>query len=123
MKTNVKSLTLIAAGLLAVFASVNASAQGAPGNTDFDKSHPRRAEVNHRLHHENRKISHDVRTGKLTPAQAHKLRHEERRIHREAHAMAVRNGGHLTPAEQARINHQERAVNHQRVQDIRSNGL
>ncbi len=87
----------------------------------FDKDHPRRAEVNKRLHHESKDINKDVKEGKLTQAQAHTLHKDDHQIRQEEHDMASQNGGHITKQEQHTLNQQENAVNKQRRQDIQAN--
>ena len=66
--------------------ALSSLAQAATG--EFDKTHPRRAEVNHRL------------------ARQDQIRQEER-------DMASQNGGHITKSEQRTLNQQENAVSQQ----------
>ena len=87
----------------------------------FDKTHPRRAEVNHRLHNENASTAREVRTGKLTQAQGQQLHQEDHQIRQEERDMASQNGGHITKQEQTTLNQQENGVNQQRRQDFQSN--
>ncbi len=87
----------------------------------FDKNHPRRAQVNKRLNHQNAKTAREVNSGKVTRAQGQQLHQEDHQIRQEERSMASQNGGHITKQEQATLNQQENAVNQQRRQDIKSN--
>lgn len=97
--------------LLGAVGAVASPAFAAEGQ--WAKDHPRRAEVNHRLDNQSRRIHRDVRKGELTHAQAAQLHHQDRQIRHEERAMARQNGGHLTRAEQHVLNRQENAVSHE----------
>jgi hypothetical protein len=84
----------------------------APAST-WDAAHPRRAEVNARLAHQNQRIQKEVASGQITPAQGARLHHEDHQIRQEERAMASQNGGHITRAEQRALNQQENKVSHQ----------
>ena len=99
-----KSLWIAALCLSAGFA---ASANAA---TDWQKEHPRRAEVNARLAHQNERIHQEVKEGEITKAQAANLHAQDHQIRQEERAMARQNGGHITKAEQRALNQQENAV-------------
>jgi len=103
-----RACALAVAGAFA--ASISAGALAA---TKWEKEHPRRAEVNGRLAHQDKRINKDVKEGKLTPAQAHQLHKEDRQIRHEERAMASQNGGHITKQEQRVLNRQENAVSKQ----------
>lgn len=107
-KASCKLVALAAVSMLVVGVSVSAFAE-----TNWEKHHPRRTEVNERLAHQNKRINRDVKEGKLTPAQAHKLHKEDRQIRHEERAMASQNGGHITKQEQRVLNQQENAVSRQ----------
>src|SRR5258708_6911108 len=62
----------------------------APGESKWDKNHPRREQVNGRL-------DRSVEKGTMTKGQAAADHREERR-------MAQRDGGHITKADQKRLN-------------------
>lgn len=100
----IASLLVLVAG--ASFAQV-------PAETKFDKTHPRRAEVNHRLANQDRRIHHEVKEGEMTKAQAAKLHREDRSIRKEERIMASQNGGHITRQEQRTLNQQENKVSAQ----------
>src|SRR5262245_47742992 len=107
-KGRCKAVALAALSALAVGVSASALAE-----TNWEKHHPRRAEVNDRLANQNKRINQDVKEGKITPAQAHKLHKEDRAIRREERAMASQHGGHITKQEQRVLNRQENAVSRQ----------
>ncbi|MFI5154209.1 MAG: hypothetical protein ACHQET_12795 [Chitinophagales bacterium] len=71
------------------------------------KEHPRRAEVNHRLAHQDQRINHKVADGQMSKAEAAKLYHEDHQIRHEERDMASQNHGHLTKQEQQTLNQQE----------------
>jgi hypothetical protein len=73
-------------------------------DADFAKDHPRRAEVNERIRNEERRITEGVRSGKLTKAEAHKLRGELRGIKAQERAEVRANGGYLTKSEKNQLN-------------------
>ncbi len=107
MKTTI--LTAVAAFAALVLAT-SASAQD---QSKFDKTHPRRAEVNSRLNNQNARIDNKVDDGKMSKAEAAKLHKEDHAIRKEEKRDAAANGGHLTKAEQKHINHQENHVSKQ----------
>lgn len=74
---------------------------------DFAKTHPRRAEVNHRLNNQDRRINHDVRNGDMSRREARNLHQRDHQIRHEERRMASRHGGHITRHEQSRLNRQE----------------
>lgn len=107
-----------AAVLTSLFAAVSTSAMA---ETQWQKDHPRRAEVNGRINNERAKTSKEAASGKLTGAQAHQLNKEDHQIRKEERSMAAQNGGHITKQEQRTLNSQENSVNAQRRADVRSN--
>lgn len=82
-------------------------------DTTWDKSHPRRAQVNHRLANENKRIAAEVKEGDLTKKQGAALHKDVHQIRKEERLMASQNGGHITKAEQKVLNQQENAVSKQ----------
>ena len=82
-------------------------------DTQWQKDHPRREQVNNRLEKQNDRIKKEVKEGDLTSAQAHKLVRKDQKIRQEEHDMASQNGGHITKAEQKVLNQQENAVSKQ----------
>jgi CRISPR/Cas system-associated endoribonuclease Cas2 len=82
-------------------------------DAEWQKNHPRREQVNHRLAKQHKRINEEVREGHLTKAQAAKLHKDDRQIRQEEHDMAAQNGGHITKLEQKALNQQENAVSRQ----------
>lgn len=99
---------------IAAVAAVAFSFAGvASAQTQWDATHPRRAEVNHRLANQDRRIHHDVREGDMTHAEATKLHRDDHKIRREERLMASQDGGHITKQEQRTLNQQENQVSKQ----------
>ena len=96
------ALRIAAAAALAVSFSGVASAQ-----THFDATHPRRAEVNHRLANQDRRIHREVRNDQISHARAAALHRDDRQIRHEERAMASQDHGHITKLEQRTLNQQE----------------
>jgi hypothetical protein len=112
-----KSLSFIAAALACVSTLGHAQSASAPAGAasraEWSKEHPRRAEVNARLAHQNKRIHDEVAEGEMSPARAAKLRSEDRAIRQQERAMAAEHGGHITKAEQVKLNKEENAVSRQ----------
>lgn len=104
--TSVLGVTLMTALVAGTAAEVLAESQ-------WQKNHPRREQVNDRLANQNRRINQEVKEGELTPQQAQKLRRDDRQIRQEERDMASQNGGHITKSEQRVLNQQENAVSRQ----------
>ena len=102
MKTKVFSLLLIAG--LAFSASTFAQSK------KFNATHPRRAEVNHRLNHQDNRIHKEVKEGEMSKTQAAALHQRDRNIRNTEKYDASKHNGHLTKAEQARLNKRENNV-------------
>jgi hypothetical protein len=109
MNRTTRSTILFTAALL--LGSMAASTFAAEGQ--FDKNHPRRAEVNKRLKHQHKRINKEVKEGEITKGKAAKLHNEDRQIRKEERIMASQNGGHITKQEQRTLNQQENAVSKQ----------
>lgn len=90
---------------LVAAASTTVSAEGT-----WQKNHPRRTEVNHRLANQNRRIHQDVKDGTLTKSQAQSLHKDDHQIRQEERDMASQNGSHITKTEQHALNQQENAL-------------
>ena len=101
-----KIIATLMVGLFAV--SMNAFAEESKG--DWKKDHPRRAEVNHRLQNQDRRIHNEVKEGEITKQDAAGLHQQDRQIRQEERDMASQNGGHITKQEQKTLNQQENAV-------------
>jgi len=103
---------------IAVSVGVAALVAGTAGvafaaETQWQKDHPRRTEVNGRLNNQNQRIKTERKEGEITKSQAAKLHKEDHQIRKEERAMASQNGGHITKQEQHTLNQQENAVSRQ----------
>jgi hypothetical protein len=100
---------LMMAGFAAIVLGTGASAS-AFADTHWQQSHPRRAEVNHRLANQNRRIDHERRDGQISRTQAHQLHRDDHQVRREERLMASQDGGHITRADQRALNQQENHI-------------
>lgn len=91
----------------AVLVSLASLAGTASADTTWQKNHPRREQVNHRLANQSKRINQDVKNGTLNKTQAAQLHHEDHQVRQEERAMASQNGGHITKTEQKALNGQE----------------
>ncbi|HEX4740880.1 MAG TPA: hypothetical protein VH353_06085 [Caulobacteraceae bacterium] len=104
---NTRTILAAVAGLaLTVAGAQAASAQ------DFAQTHPRRAEVNQRLNHQDKRIVAERADGAIGPMKAHRLHQADRRIRASERRYSMRHGGHISKGERARLNHRENAVSH-----------
>lgn len=106
-----KRMKAIAAASVALFAV--GVADGAMAQTQWDKDHPRRAEVNQRLKNQNARIKKEEKSGQISKAQARQLHKEDRTIRKQERADAAKNGGHITKGEQRQLNKEENSVSRQ----------
>jgi hypothetical protein len=83
---------------------------GSASAETWDQAHPRRAEVNHRLNMQNRRINRERREGEISQSEAHKLHVQDRRVRNEERFMASQNGGHITRQERRALNQQENGI-------------
>ncbi|OOG49898.1 hypothetical protein [Polaromonas sp. C04] len=101
MKTSVRTtLALLALTTAAGFLTSNAFA----ADTPWQKAHPRREEVNHRLHVQNQRITHEVKEGEITHQQAHQLRANDRGVRAQERSMARQDGSHITKVDDKALN-------------------
>ena len=98
----------VVAAVLALGLGANAMAE-----TQWQKNHPRRTQVNGRLANQNKRIANQEAAGKLSAGQAATLHKDDHQIRQEERAMASQNGGHITKQEQRTLNQQENAVSKQ----------
>jgi hypothetical protein len=82
----------------------------AGADTAWQKTHPRREQVNNRLANQNARIHQDVKAGTLTKSQAAALHHQDHQVRQEEREMASQNGGHITKSEQKVLNQQENSI-------------
>ena len=98
-----KTLTIAALALSLAGAAGAANAN----DTQWQKDHPRREQVNDRLANQNKRIDTKVADGQMTQGQAAKLHKYDRQLLQEERDMASQNGGHITKQEQKTLNQQE----------------
>lgn len=97
----------------ALLVSLAALTGTASAETAWQKNHPRRTQVNHRLANQDRRIHQDVKAGTLSRGQAAALHHEDHQVRQEEHDMASQNGGHISKPEQRVLNSQENRISGQ----------
>jgi hypothetical protein len=100
-------------GVPAALLSVVALAGSASAQTTWQKDHPQRTEVNHRLGNQDARIHQDVKDGTLSKSQAASLHQQDHQVRQEERDMASQNGGHLTKQEAGTLNSQENAISKQ----------
>jgi len=103
--------SVLTAGVVAL--TLGALAAPALADTQWQKDHPRREQVNNRLKNQNKRIRQERKEGEINKAQAAKLHSEDHAIRQEERTMASTNGGHITKAEQKSLNQQENQVSKQ----------
>src|ERR1700686_4159928 len=81
----------------------------ASADTTWQKNHPRREQVNHRLANQNKRIHQDVKNGTLTKGQAAALHKDDHEVRQEERAMASQNGGPITKSQQKVLKSPENA--------------
>src|SRR5215470_3812925 len=89
------------------------TAQAQQTETQWEKTHPRRDQVNDRLENQNKRIKKEVKEGEMSKQKAAQLHRDDRKIRKEERLMASQNGGHITKSEQRVLNQQENAVSRQ----------
>jgi hypothetical protein len=110
MFKSIRNVALITAASVAL---VGIASSALADETQWQKDHPRRTEVNGRLANQNRRIHNEVKDGQISKAQAHQLHGEDHAIRQEERTMASTNGSHITKTEQRALNQQENQVSKQ----------
>lgn len=101
-------------GSVAIAVLAAGVAGGAMANdTQWQKNHPRREQVNGRLANQNARIHQEVKEGEMSRGQAATLHREDHQIRAEERTMASHDGSHITRADQRALNQQENAVSRQ----------
>ena len=108
-----KSIRTAVTAALATVALTGLVSNALADDTQWQKDHPRREQVNNRLANQNQRIKQERKEGEITKGQAAKLHKEDRAIRKEERTMASTNGGHITKAEQRALNQQENQVSQQ----------
>jgi hypothetical protein len=103
----------VAYKIAAVAALALSFAGSASAQTHWDATHPRRAEVNHRLANQDHRIHQEVREGDISHAEAARLHLDDHQIRQEERDMASQNGSHITRREDYALNQQENHVSRQ----------
>jgi Flp pilus assembly protein TadB len=104
--------TMIATVALALAGTaIPGSANAAAG---WQHRHPARAEINHRIRHQEHRITQERREGDLTHAQAQALRAQDRAVLQQERADAQANGnhGHLNRTQVRTLNQELNANSH-----------
>lgn len=96
MRNKIATVAMSAALTLAITSAATAE-------TRWDRNHPRRDQVNDRLHTQMRRIGAERREGDLSRSQAVALRRTDRSIRAQEWADAGQHHGHLTKAEQRQL--------------------
>ncbi|WP_295635163.1 hypothetical protein [Novosphingobium sp.] len=80
----------------------------------WQRHHPARTEINHRIRHQERRITQERREGDLTRGQAQALRAQDRAVLKQerADARADHNRGHLNRAQARTLNQELNANSH-----------
>lgn len=99
--------------LAALTLALSAVATNALADTQWQKEHPRREQVNNRLANQDKRIRQERKEGEITKGQAQQLHREDHAIRKEERAMASTNNGHITKTEQRALNQQENQVSKQ----------
>ena len=89
------------------------SVSAAFAETQWQKDHPRRTQVNQRLKNQNNRTQNKVDSGQMSQAKAARIHREDHQIRKEERIMASQNGGHITKQEQRTLNQQENKVSRQ----------
>jgi len=108
-----KSIRTAVTATVATMALAGLATSALADETQWQKDHPRRTEVNKRLANQNKRINTERKEGEITKAQAQKLHAEDHAIRQEERTMASTNHGHITKAEQKSLNQQENQVSKQ----------
>ncbi|ANB77253.1 hypothetical protein [Paraburkholderia phytofirmans] len=103
----------VAYKLAAIAALALSFAGTASAQTSWNATHPRRAEVNHRLANQDRRIHQEVREGEMSHAEAARLHRDDHQIRQEERDMASQNGSHITRREDYALNQQENRASRQ----------
>jgi len=110
MFKSIRSILTVAAVSVALS---GIAANAVADDTQWQKDHPRREQVNNRLANQNKRIHQERKEGEINKAQAAKLHREDHAIRQEERTMASTNHGHITKAEQKSLNQQENQVSKQ----------
>jgi hypothetical protein len=108
-----KSVRVVLTAAAAAVALSALTANAMADESQWQKDHPRRTEVNSRLNNQNKRINQEEKSGQITKGQAKQLHSEDHAIRSEERTMASTNNGHITKSEQRSLNQQENQVSGQ----------
>ena len=108
-----KSVRTVVTAAVATLALGSFATNAMATETQWQKDHPRRTEVNKRLNNQNKRIHNEVKSGQISKARAAQLHHEDHSIRKEERTMASTDHGHITKTEQKALNQQENQVSGQ----------
>lgn len=109
MLKSVRTVLTVAAASFAL----SGLASNAMAETQWQKDHPRRTEVNKRLNNQNKRIHNEVKSGQISKARAAQLHHEDHALRTEERTMASTDHGHITKTDQRALNQQENQTSKQ----------
>jgi ketol-acid reductoisomerase len=110
MLKSIRSILTVAAVSVALS---GIAANAVADDTQWQKDHPRREQVNNRLKNQNQRIHNEVKSGQISKARAAKLHHEDHALRTEERTMASTDHSHLTKTDQRALNQQENQVSKQ----------
>lgn len=100
--------TISAIAALAFTATLSSAMAGPWAN-----HHPRRVEVNSRLHSQNARIVHNYREGNITADEAKSLHAQVHDTRLDERADASQHNGHISKSEQHSLNQDENSISRQ----------
>ncbi len=106
MKTKLVLTSLFAVGFISLTNYATAQTDKEK-DTQWQKDHPRREQVNNRVENQKERIDKKEANGTMSKAEGDKLKKNDREIKHEEKDMAKQNGGHITKQEQKTLNQQE----------------
>ena len=105
MRKNVLRTIITLTSVFLIGNTMNAMAE-----TLWEKTHPRRDQVNDRLERQHYRIHQEVKEGDMTHAQAMRLHRADYSVRREERLMASQHKGHITRRQQGILNRQENRI-------------
>ena len=110
------SLGVLAVSLLIPATRVSAENPGNPTGGQFAHNHPRRNEVNERVHNQRRLLKQQLKSGKITQQQYNDQMAALKNVKNQEHADVKANGGYITKQQQGALN-QELNQNREQIKD------
>ena len=114
------SFAVLAISLLAPSAWLRAENPGNPTGGQFAKKHPRRNEVNTRVHNQRKQLKQQLKAGKITQQQYNDQMAALKNVKNQEHADVSANGGYITKGQDKALN-QELNLNRKEInQDVKN---